>query len=133
FTDYAEFIVDVGDRPMNIGHSHNGMLIKRELLVRQFLECTFIACQSFVDDLLCTLSFGDVACNLGGTNDSSAAVLGGRDSGGDADPGTVLADANGFEMFNAFAASDSRQDPGLLLHAVRGKQNRNRFADSFSG
>ena len=85
---------------------------------------------SFFDELLI---FGNVAGDFRGADDVAGSVVDGRDRDRDVDAAAVFADADGFEMIDAFAPADFRQNGGFFVESLGRQQNQNRLADDFVG
>jgi hypothetical protein len=59
-TDGTELVVDVSDRPLDVGDGHDGVLVQSELLIGQFFERSLAGGEAFLHALLGPLSFRDV-------------------------------------------------------------------------
>ena len=78
-----------------------------------------------------SLAFGDVAGNLGGTDDDAARVSDRRHRERDGDARAILGETYGVEMVDAIAASQPLQYARLLLMKFRRNHDGDRLPDGF--
>src|SRR5262249_38690749 len=72
---------------------------------------------------------GDVARDLRGADDPPLDVANRRDRERDVEQAAVLAPADGFEVVDALAASDARENFGLFIEPVGRDQDGDRLSD----
>ncbi len=117
-TDGAEFFVDVGDGALDVGHRHDGMLIEREFLVRQFFQRSLAGGQAFLQRFLRRSAFGDVARDFGKAPERAPVVEHGSDHDVSPEGGTVLADPPGLFLKSPFGEGLLEFSGGLTGFAV---------------
>ena len=66
-----------------------------------------------------TLALRDVAHDLRRADDIPGRVTNRRDREGNVEPAAVLRDAHGFEVVDALAATEGREDAGFLVPPIR--------------
>ena len=62
-TDGAEFLIDVGNRALHVGHRHDGVLIESELLVGQFFDGILAHGEACFHSVFRPLPFRDISAN----------------------------------------------------------------------
>ena len=72
---------------------------------------------------------GDIAQDLGGSDDGAGAVSYGRDGEGDIEALSVFLQPDGFEVLDAFAGADIGDDGGLLGVKLLGDEGEDGFAE----
>src|SRR5258707_11837769 len=63
FADAAELVVNIGNRALDVGHGHDGVLVESELLIGQVFEGSLAGGQAFSQGLFRPLSFGDIGAD----------------------------------------------------------------------
>src|SRR5882757_4654727 len=61
FADAAELLIDIGDRALDVGDSHDSVLIECKLLISEFFERSFAGGKAFFHRIFSPLTFGDVS------------------------------------------------------------------------
>src|SRR6516225_4178157 len=79
------------------------------------------------------LALGDIAGDLRGADDTPIGAVDGRYRERNVEQAAVLTPANGFEVIDALAAPQPRQNRCLLLGAIRWDHDCYRPADRFLG
>src|SRR6185312_5898854 len=115
-------LIEVGDLSLRIGRVNCGRNCRE-----QFLQSLL----AFAQALLRELSRRDIARNFRGTDDASGSIPYRRYGQGNINQVSVLAPPHRFEVIDAFAGPDLRQDFRLFVQAVVGYQQRDWPADDF--
>ena len=121
--DRAEPIVDVGNRALNVGHRHDGMLIQSELLTGQLVQRRFFGGEALFKSVFRPLAPGNVAGNLRRPNNRALAVLNRRNRHRDLNCRAIFANPDSFEIIQPLPAANSRQNGGFLIREVGRQQH----------
>jgi len=57
-------VIDVGNRSLDVGDGHDGMLIQGKLLIGKFFERSVAGGEALLQSFFRQLPFRDIACNF---------------------------------------------------------------------